>query len=81
MSVKGAHQHRFVLRYRGTRGAPAEDMARIEDQVRILDRTSRMLLVEASDQQVSRLVEALPDWVVITEQAFRAASNPPQRAA
>ena len=62
--------HRFVLRYRGHDAAPADDVVRIEHAVCVLDRTPRMLLVEAGDAQLADLAAALPGWLVAREETF-----------
>ena len=60
----------YVFRYRGRGPAPAADIARIADAVRVLDRASRMLLVEGSASQIAGLAAALPSWLVTEEHAF-----------
>jgi hypothetical protein len=71
----GADLHRFVLRYRGDGQAPADDVARIEGEVSLLDRTARMVLVEASGRQVADLIAALPRWAAAEERMFRLAGS------
>jgi hypothetical protein len=65
-----ARGHRFVLRYRGHDEAPTDDVMRIEHAVRVLDRTPRMILVEAGDAQLADLAAALPRWLVAREETF-----------
>jgi len=65
-----SRRHRCVLRYRGRDAAPANDVARIEQAARVLDRTPRMILVEAGDAQLADLAAALPQWLVATEETF-----------
>ncbi|MEO5680017.1 MAG: hypothetical protein ABIS47_10150 [Acidimicrobiales bacterium] len=63
---------RFVLRYRGEGPKPDEDVARVvglSDAV-VIDSTSRMLLVECDPAPLETLVDALPDWVMASEQTF-----------
>lgn len=43
---------------------------RIEHAVCVLDRTPRMLLVEAGDAQLADLAAALPGWLVAREETF-----------
>ena len=43
---------------------------RIEHAVRVLDRTPRMILVEAGDAQLADLAAALPGWLVAREETF-----------
>ena len=59
---------RYILRFRGRGQAPDADVARIEREVKVVDRSPRMLLVEASGPRLARLVEALPRWVAAEEQ-------------
>ncbi len=63
---------RFVLRYRGDGSKPDADVERVRalaDTV-IIDSSSRMLLVEASPDPLSELVESLTDWVMAPEQTL-----------
>ena len=60
----------YVLRYRGRGPAPAADVARIADAVKVLDQVARMLLVEGSASQMASLAAALPCWLLREEQAF-----------
>ena len=60
----------YVFRYRGRGPAPAADIARIADAVRVLDQATRMLLVEGSASQIASLGAALPSWLVKEEHAF-----------
>ena len=60
---------RFILRFKGHDALPASDLARIESEpdVTVVDRSSRMLLVEATDQTIRRLGEVLSEWTVTPE--------------
>jgi hypothetical protein len=55
---------RFILRFTGRGSASESDLARIQaaPNVTVLDRSPRMLLVEAPDETVKHLAETLPDW-------------------
>ncbi len=61
---------RFILRFRGTGSIPPEDTERIRalPGTDVIDSTSRMLLVEAPDDEVRALVELMPEWVLSPEQ-------------
>ncbi len=59
---------RYILRFRGRGQAPSADVERIERAVRVVDRSPRMLLVEATAPRVARLVESLPRWVAAEDQ-------------
>jgi hypothetical protein len=58
---------RYVLRYRGRGGLPAPDLARIEREVHIVDRSPRLLLVEATSAHLARLLDSLPRWIAADE--------------
>ena len=46
------------------------DVALIERTVHVLDAASRMLLVEATADQLASLVRALPHWKAVEERSF-----------
>jgi hypothetical protein len=58
---------RYILRFQGPGDAPGDDVSRIERVVRVIERTPRMLLVEAAPGRVAGLVEGLPRWVASEE--------------
>ena len=60
---------RFILRFEGDGDKPAEDVERIRalPNTRIIDDSSRMLLVEAPSAKVTELVQALPQWSLSRE--------------
>jgi hypothetical protein len=58
---------RFVLRYCGPEdAAPSRDVKALADvpSVTIIDRTTRMLLVEADDQAIREAVITCEHWVL-----------------
>jgi hypothetical protein len=61
---------RWVVRYLGEGEPPAADLALIRHTVVVLDTTSRMLLVEATPDQLAGLVRALPHWRTEKERSF-----------
>jgi hypothetical protein len=63
-------RHRYVLRYRGRGALPGSDVARIEQEVDVLDRAPRLLLVEATSARLARLLEGLPRWIAADERGF-----------
>ena len=69
---------RYILRYRGEGPIPAEDAERIRglDGVSVIDSTSRMLLVEAPQEELEQLVASMPEWVISEE---RMVSRPDPR--
>lgn len=60
----------WVVRYDGDGEPLAADVAMIERTVRVLDRTARMLLVEATSDELASLVRALPHWKTAEERTF-----------
>ncbi len=68
---------RFVLYYAGAL-PPAGDQPKIEavPGLKIVDQTSpKLLLVEAPETPVHRLLEELDGWVLEPERPFRAGSS------
>jgi hypothetical protein len=61
---------RWVLRYVGEGEPPAADVSLVGHTVRVLDATARMLLVEATPEQVAMFVRTLPHWEAAEERAF-----------
>jgi hypothetical protein len=61
---------RWVVRYLGEGEPPPADVALIQRTVRVLDATARMLLVEATPEQLALLVRALPHWAAERERSF-----------
>jgi hypothetical protein len=66
-AAQGDSRKRYVLRYRGRGGVPAPDLARIEREVRVVDRSPRLLLVEATSGGLARLLDGLPRWIAADE--------------
>ena len=60
---------RFILRFRGTGSIPAEDIERIRalPDVNIVDSTSRMLLVDAPQNELKSFVSSTPEWIMSEE--------------
>lgn len=60
---------RFILRFEGNGEKPAQDLERIRalPGVKIVDDSSRMVLVEAPSAGVTELVQALPHWSLSPE--------------
>jgi len=61
---------RFIFRFRGTGPIPSDDLERIRalPEVDIVDSTSRMLLLQATEEDVKSLASAMPEWVLSPEQ-------------
>jgi hypothetical protein len=60
---------RFILRYTGAGKISADDVQSCQalPNCRIVDETSRMLLVEADEQPLQEFVKARKDWKLIPE--------------
>ncbi len=63
---------RFILRYRGTGPAPEAHVERIRalPEARVLDASSRMMLVEAREEDLRNAVSEMPGWVLSAEQTI-----------
>jgi len=62
---------RFILRYRGSGSAKAEDVSRIHalPHTTILDSSSdRMMLVDGPEDDLRAAVDNMPNWVLFPEQ-------------
>lgn len=62
----------YILRFRGAGPIPKEDIERISslEGVNVLDSTSRMLLVDAPDDELKSLVDSMPQWVLSQERTI-----------
>ena len=60
---------RFILRFEGNGDSPVDDLERIRTlpDLKVVDDSSRMLLVEAPQEVVRKLVETLPEWSLSKE--------------
>lgn len=63
---------RFVLRYRGGTQAPKEEIARIRasGSLRVLEESGKMLLVEAEEGDLNRLLGDLRSWLIVPERTY-----------
>jgi hypothetical protein len=63
---------RFILRYRGQGKPPRDDVERFKGLpgITVIDDSSRMLLVDAAEQDLRRLVERAPNWAMSPETSF-----------
>ena len=65
---------RFIVRYVGTGPRPASDVERIravEELTVIDDSSSRMLLVEASEERVKEVMASMSGWIWSPERTIR----------
>lgn len=69
---------RYILQYNGKGSKPDFDVVQVRDisGVKILDETSRMLLVEGPVVELKRVLEGLESWSLTTEKTYRI--SPPQ---
>jgi len=60
---------RFILRFEGEGNRPARDIRRIRalPNSKVLDESSRMILIEAPASGVTKLIETLPHWKITPE--------------
>jgi hypothetical protein len=60
---------RFILRFKGNGDSPVDDLERIRTlpDLKVVDDSSRMVLVEAPQEVVTKLVETLPEWSLSRE--------------
>src|SRR5258705_2807020 len=68
---------RFILRYRGGGSIPEEDLARIRSlsDIKIIDASPRMLLIEAPDKELRSAVSSMPQWI-LTEERLTSIPDP-----
>jgi hypothetical protein len=61
---------RYILRYTGKGPAPPEDILQLvsEGDARVVDTSSRMVLVEGSEGALQAAVEKLPAWRLSVEE-------------
>ena len=60
---------RYILRFQGKGAISEQDRNRIGSAkgVKIVDGSSRMLLIESPEEKAVQLVESTPDWMLIPE--------------
>ncbi len=60
---------RFILRFTGSGATPEADREKVrtEGAVKVVDSSSRMLLIEASPDVAHRLADSLPGWTLSPE--------------
>ncbi len=60
---------RFILRFEGNGNRPVDDLERIRTlpNLKVVDDSSRMVLVEAPQEVVTKLAESLPEWSLSRE--------------
>jgi hypothetical protein len=61
---------RFILRFKGTGTVQDVDRQRVLSQpnVKVVDSSTRMMLVEGHEGQIRTLVDQMPGWVLLPEQ-------------
>ena len=70
---RGGAMAKFIVRYVGTGSRPAADVKRIRaaPAVKVLDDSSRMMLVEASEAGLKKVVQSMPGWTWSPERSIR----------
>jgi hypothetical protein len=60
---------RFILRFKGDGDRPVDDLERIRTlpNLKVVDDSSRMVLVEAPQDALTKLIETLPEWSLSRE--------------
>jgi hypothetical protein len=63
---------RYILRFRGPGATPAEDLRLIRSVrgARVIDESSRTLLVEAPDGELQKVVSTLSRWAIGEEKTY-----------
>jgi hypothetical protein len=63
---------RYILRFTGRGASPDDARQRLSNwqDVKIVDESPRMLLVEASPEAINRLTEELPGWTSTLERTI-----------
>ncbi|HEV2805477.1 MAG TPA: hypothetical protein VGW57_11175 [Chthoniobacterales bacterium] len=71
---------RFILRYEGAGEKPVDDLEKIRavPKLKVVDDSSRMLLVEAPNDSVAGLIATLPEWK-LTKEVFVPIPDPRPR--
>lgn len=61
---------RFIVRFRGAGSPPAADVSRIRSvpELRVVDSSARMLLVDAVEHHLRAAIDDMPDWLMAPEQ-------------
>ena len=67
---------RFILRFPGAAVAPPEQTRLIKQRCRVIDESGRMLLIEAEQADVDRLLAELPGWKSSKEVQYRSPEPP-----
>jgi hypothetical protein len=63
---------RYILRYRGAGSHSESDLARTlaRRRAKVIDRTSRMLLVEGAPKALHEAFDDDPDWLITPERSI-----------
>jgi hypothetical protein len=71
---------RYIVRYVAEGTRPAADVKRIRavPELTVLDESSRMMLVEASEKGLKKLMDALPGWSWSPERTIRLPDRRPK---
>ena len=58
---------RFIFRFQGGSAAPEDQTGMIRQRCRVIDESKKMLLIEAEQADVDRLLAELPGWTISKE--------------
>jgi hypothetical protein len=66
---------RYIVRFRGSARAKSRakdivDRLRSDESVKVIEETSRMVLVEADESDLHALVDPFPDVVIVPERQY-----------
>jgi hypothetical protein len=71
---------RYILRFTGTGPKPALDVKRIRatPKLTVLDDSTRMMLVEASEKHIEKMIATMPGWSWSPERTIRLPDSRPK---
>jgi hypothetical protein len=68
---------RYILKYEGPLSISENDLQSIHSQVEVLNATRKMLLIEASHDNLTNLLQQLPGWSAKLEITHKVPSTQP----
>ena len=67
---------RFIFRFQGSAAAPEDQADIIRQRCRVIDESKKMLLIEAEQADVDRLLADLPGWKISKEVQYGVPERP-----
>ena len=67
---------RFIVRYTGPAAAPPDQVGLIRKRFRVIDESSKMLLIEAEPADIEQMKATLPGWKSSKEVQYRVPETP-----